>query len=89
MKEDGSERPKVFAELHKDERKLVIYFRKDFGDGKDFNGLPIADDSVSELDELHDVLNEAAEILADRQKSVMPIERWSHVSMIETMKEQQ
>lgn len=87
VREDGTERPKVFAELHKDERKLVIYFRKDFGDGKDFNGLSLA--SGAEIEEMHEVLDEAIEILDNRRKSVLPIERWTHIGAIEMMKEQQ
>ena len=65
----------IICTAHKKERRIELFLRENFGDGKDWRGLNLADPEA-ERKELHRILDEAINVVLGTEKSVCEPERW-------------
>lgn len=69
----------LLATLYKSERRLEIRIRDGF-DTVDRQGIKIVNTDVDRK-EMHEVLDEAIDIMLGKRRSVMDPERWAHMNI--------
>jgi hypothetical protein len=71
----GAKDSREFAILDKEARTFAFRFREGFGDGRDADGLLLANPEA-ELEEARKVFNQSIDMMLGRRRSIVPVERW-------------